>query len=364
MNELLSILNQNHSGAITDVFTSKEIDQLNLYFDDERPENTSNKTRLPGLIYAPENVNENFVNFQPATPQTVTIVGPSTSIEFEGAGTYNQFLEVFYVIDNDGNAYEIDPDTGVYTPFANVTAPAGESFTGLEFDPTTGTLYGISTDGAGSSTLSEINYETGEVTVIGNTLLVLAIAIAFDIAGIPYTYDIDTDTVYRLNKSNAEATKLGPIGFDANFGQGMYLDPLTNIINLTAFNNTTFQSELRTLNTDTGLTLFVGPLGSDAPGGTLQFGWSSSRKSTILSATENSITSFEVFPNPVSTSFQIKSHHPVEEIFIYNIMGQELKRITIKNENQSIDISNLDSGVYFVTLRMNGNQSTRRLIKK
>ena len=53
----------------------------------------------------------------------------------------------------------------------------------------------------------------------------------------------------------------------------MDFDPVTGTLYLSAFNNSTFQAELRTGNTTTGNTTLVGVLGSTTPGGLVQVGW-------------------------------------------------------------------------------------------
>ena len=50
------------------------------------------------------------------------------------------------------------------------------------------------------------------------------IDLCFDMNGICYAYDIGTDNGYTINISTGNANLLGPLGYDANFGQGMSYD--------------------------------------------------------------------------------------------------------------------------------------------
>src|SRR5690606_7643910 len=68
------------------------------------------------------------------------------------------------------------------------------------------------------------------------------------------------------------STVLGPLGFDANFVQGMDFDNEDGTLYLYAFNNATFVAELRTMNLSTGATTLIGTLGV----GLQQFGTASS----------------------------------------------------------------------------------------
>ncbi|MGK0386808.1 MAG: hypothetical protein ACI849_001427 [Patiriisocius sp.] len=80
----------------------------------------------------------------------------------------------------------------------------------------------------GSSTLFTIEPSSGQFTIIGNTGMVLAIALAIDLLGnFLYAIAIDTDSTYRINKNNAQTILLGGLNFDASFGQGMFLNPFT-----------------------------------------------------------------------------------------------------------------------------------------
>ena len=265
-------------------------------------------------------------------------------------------------IDNSGNVYEIN-QTGGYTFQGIITPPPGESFTGMEFDPETQQFYAISTDGAGMSSLSIVDLDLFTATIIGDTGLILAIALAFDLAGTPYSYDIDTDMMYTINKMTGAATALGPIGFDASFGQGMFLCPTSGNLYMTAFNNTTFQSEFRMVNTSTGNTTLMGALGSASPGGTLQFGWSSSTESS-LSVEDFTTTNFKVYPNPAKNVLNLSASVQIERIEVYNMLGQKIMTQQLGNTTSTLNISDLKSGTYIVTVTINGKQSSQIFVRK
>ncbi|MFI5406101.1 MAG: T9SS type A sorting domain-containing protein [Nitrososphaerales archaeon] len=83
------------------------------------------------------------------------------------------------------------------------------------------------------------------------------IDLCFNEYGVCFAYDIVTDCAYTINISTGEASLLGPLGYDANFGQGMSYDYETQTIYLSAFNNSTFTGQLRTMNPQTGMTTLV-----------------------------------------------------------------------------------------------------------
>jgi hypothetical protein len=88
-----------------------------------------------------------------------------------------------------------------------------------------------------------------------------------------YSHDIVNDSLISIDKATAAGTIIGPLGYDANFGQGMGWDPATDTLFLAAFNNGTFQAELRAADRTTGNTVLVGVLGADDPGGTNQLSY-------------------------------------------------------------------------------------------
>jgi hypothetical protein len=88
-----------------------------------------------------------------------------------------------------------------------------------------------------------------------------------------YGHDIVSDILLSIDKSTGAGTVIGSLGFDANFGQGMGWDPATDQLYVAAFNNGTFQAELRIADRTTGNTTLVGVLGSSSPGGLTQLPW-------------------------------------------------------------------------------------------
>jgi hypothetical protein len=134
-------------------------------------------------------------------------------------------------------------------------------------------LYASSTN-VGTSSLFTVDVATGLATLIGPITGSQAnIAIAIDGNGDLWGYDIVTDDFWAIDKNTGAGTVIGSIGFDANFGQGMGWDPATDQIYLAAFNNTTFQPELRVADRGTGNTTLIGVLGATEPGGLCQLPW-------------------------------------------------------------------------------------------
>jgi hypothetical protein len=69
----------------------------------------------------------------------------------------------------------------------------------------------------------------------------------------------------------------------------------------------------------------------------------------------------QLFPNPTSTSFQLSK--PVQNVDVYNMTGQLVKRF--EDEKASFNISDLASGIYIIeVLDTENNRSSIKLVKK
>ncbi|TXK71483.1 T9SS type A sorting domain-containing protein [Mesonia sp. HuA40] len=69
---------------------------------------------------------------------------------------------------------------------------------------------------------------------------------------------------------------------------------------------------------------------------------------------------FSLYPNPASHQFHIKSTRNLDQIKLYNLQGKLIKTF---HQQETYDISNLASGVYFLKLRSGKQVYTQKLIK-
>ncbi len=72
--------------------------------------------------------------------------------------------------------------------------------------------------------------------------------------------------------------------------------------------------------------------------------------------------SIYVFPNPTNGLIHIKSNHLFEilEITLYNTLGTNIK---INLTNESIDLSDISSGIYFLRLKTSKGMITKKIMK-
>jgi uncharacterized protein YjdB len=80
----------------------------------------------------------------------------------------------------------------------------------------------------------------------------------------------------------------------------------------------------------------------------------------------NANKTIEIYPNPVKETFRIKGANETSSLKIYNLLGKEVKEVTISNVNdQQINISDLNNGIYLLYI-FNNNEKiySQKIIKE
>ena len=83
-----------------------------------------------------------------------------------------------------------------------------------------------------------------------------------------------------------------------------------------------------------------------------------------LSTTKFEASNIKMYPNPTTTNFTIDAGKTVEKVSIHNLLGQEVLFKTPNSQLVTLDISNLNVGVYIVKVTIDGNISSSRIIKE
>ncbi len=158
---------------------------------------------------------------------TVTPIGsPFTTAGWIGA-TARHTNGTIYVCNQAApfQIWTLDTTSGAATLVTSCTGLPQTNFTGMTWDHTTNTMYGLSS----SLTVSQIftiNLTTGVCTPIGSASAVCLGGISLVTApnGTLFTHDIVGNNLYKWNKTTGVATLVGALGFDANFGQDAAFD--------------------------------------------------------------------------------------------------------------------------------------------
>ena len=190
-------------------------------------------------------------------PGTWNVIGGVTG-SFFAADFLNGDITQLYALDYDtSNLYTLDTATAARTLIGPATPGAGKSWSGMT-DASDGTLYASGTT-CSSSTLYTLDPATGATTAIGPiTNGPCIIDIAFNAAGELYGVDIVNDVLLSIDPATGAGTVIGSIGFNANYAQGMDFDDMSGVLYMAAFNNASYQGEMRIIDITTGNTTLVG----------------------------------------------------------------------------------------------------------
>ncbi len=193
-----------------------------------------------------------------ATPTVISTGNPEAY--YAGDLTPSGF---FAIDDNTSELVQIELNTGIKSVLGKIGIKNGHTWTGMAWDPSSGVLYGLSTDGT-VSTLYAINTGNATDSVISDLQgLPAGIWLACSPGGGLFSLDISTDSLYRIDAVNGLATGIGPVGFDASYAQGADFDDETGTLYLAAYNFGTSMGELYSTDTLSGSSTFIGNLADE-----------------------------------------------------------------------------------------------------
>jgi len=201
-------------------------------------------------------------------------------------------------------------------------------------DPASNVIYGdnalnalSSTAWSGAYRASEGNEGNTDRAIMANTVNTPGLALA------PGTYWLDWDAGGTL-ASGPWAPPISIFGQPAT-GNGLQFDP-----------NTSTWGPL----TDSGNFELQG-LPFDVTG-------------TVLGLDDNSFEGFTYYPNPVRNVLNVNAQATIENISIYNVLGQELINVSPSALNSKIDIAGLSTGMYVMKATVNGVVGSFNIVKK
>lgn len=85
---------------------------------------------------------------------------------------------------------------------------------------------------------------------------------------------------------------------------------------------------------------------------------------TSLGTAENTIDGFSYYPNPADDQLTLKAMDNIDNVAIYNILGQKVVDQTIGSISTDLNISSLTTGTYIMKVSVNGEIGTYKIIKR
>ena len=87
-------------------------------------------------------------------------------------------------------------------------------------------------------------------------------------------------------------------------------------------------------------------------------------KNTILSTDSFEASRARMYPNPATNVLNIESISTIEKVAVYNVLGQQVISEIPNKAIVTLDVSNLQVGVYVVKTTIDGNVSSSKFIKE
>ncbi|MBT3742218.1 T9SS type A sorting domain-containing protein [Polaribacter sp.] len=87
------------------------------------------------------------------------------------------------------------------------------------------------------------------------------------------------------------------------------------------------------------------------------------RESTA-SVDNNALLGFSMYPNPASNRLNISAKEAIQNAAVYNVLGKKVMSLEINKSSESIDISNLASGIYLIKYNVNNKVGTAKFVKQ
>ncbi|MBK5213700.1 MAG: T9SS type A sorting domain-containing protein, partial [Flavobacteriaceae bacterium] len=85
---------------------------------------------------------------------------------------------------------------------------------------------------------------------------------------------------------------------------------------------------------------------------------------TNLGVADNTIAGFSYYPNPTNGILNLNSIDNIENVSMYNILGQVLINSRVDATTSQLDISGLKTGTYLMKVTVNDQTGTYRVLKQ
>ncbi|WP_196884905.1 fibronectin type III domain-containing protein [Aureivirga sp. CE67] len=79
---------------------------------------------------------------------------------------------------------------------------------------------------------------------------------------------------------------------------------------------------------------------------------------------EDFINNFKMYPNPVSNTFTISFNHVIDNVEIYNAIGQLVFEQNVNAKSINLNVENFETGAYTLKVQTQNKVFTQRLLKK
>ncbi len=301
------------------------------------------------IAYDQPNNRTGPAKFALSDPGNILMLASQSGMNYLDGGTWGYDKKWFGTVSVENTFVIIDPLTGDRVLLGSIGMP----ISGISFDYTSNTLFGVTWDGFASS-LYSINTSNGTPSFIGQSEIDVLVNLACDASGNLYSVGLGSDYLYKLNKLTGAATAIGPVGIDINYQQDMEFDLNTGILYMAAYNSNTSSGEFRSVDKVTGASTLIGAFqgGAEITGLCIP-------NNAVNVSIENQLKSeslIKIFPNPGNGIFSVKTDLKTATFEITDVLGKQIYSAQINAGITEINISKQQKGIYYYKVK-NGNRS-------
>ncbi|PQJ78702.1 T9SS type A sorting domain-containing protein [Polaribacter porphyrae] len=87
-------------------------------------------------------------------------------------------------------------------------------------------------------------------------------------------------------------------------------------------------------------------------------------KNVPLSIENNELLGFSMYPNPTNNVLNISAKGAIQNAEIFNVLGKRVKSFNVNDTKETLDVSDLASGIYLVKYAVDGSTGTAKFIKQ
>jgi hypothetical protein len=90
-----------------------------------------------------------------------------------------------------------------------------------------------------------------------------------------------------------------------------------------------------------------------------------SNESLSVHGFNTSAIDFAVYPNPAKEKVRVNSEQTIQEILLFNPLGQQIKKMTVNLKSIEISIRELHRGIYYLDAKLiNGDRISTKIMKE
>lgn len=213
----------------------------------------------------------------------------------------------------------------------------------MAYDYTTNTMYCVQENGFG-----KIDLTTGQSTTIRTYASFFFWAIACTSDGQLYAIDRSGDLFKIVNKETGDVYCIGNTGLVSQYLCCAAIDPNTDIMYFQYCTDAT--DKLYSIDLETAQATFVCYC-DELSGLSFDFEYD------VVGENE---TNVNVYPNPTADYVTVQAEN-ISHVMILNVLGQVVSNKDVEGDEARIDVSQFESGNYFIKVTTNGKVRTRKI---